>query len=322
MDIGTSQTCRNVGETVNAEEMVRLENTFYGKIKVLSETVWEGKANGPQVRDWLDNFTGRVSPTDEERIHMLYLLTQFMYYGRRETRALLEAVYFDLFRYPIIAKIRRDNNNTKDVALISREFELELAATRFIGIGGPADSGSMLLYELRKQLRLDSNLFATVDAILSHRPEHCPPIVKRYVFIDDLCGSGDEALDFSAEIVEPIRATFGNTIEINCFVLFGTSDALAALRPPATGFDRVEAVHELDNSFMSLGINSRYFPAELLEKALARRVAQRYGLSLSGASLGHGDCELLLGFTHNIPDNTLPIIWSKEAAWKPIFERR
>jgi hypothetical protein len=310
------------GAALTPDEISSFQNRYLHKIKVLSETVWEGKANGPAVREWLSNFTGLEANVAEEQLNMLYLLTQFMYYGRRETRALLEAVYYDLFRRPLIARIRRDNGNTRDVQLINSEFVNELSRTRFVGIGGPADSGSMLLYDLRKQLQLSDSLFATVDAILAGRPEHCPPNVSRYVFIDDLCGSGDEASDFDAEYVEPIRRAFGPDIEIDCFVLFATSEALRVLRPPSTSFTRVEALHELDGSFRSLSPNSRYFPASPMDRILSRRIAERYGISLFRPSLGHGNCELLLGFNHNVPDNTLPIVWSREVQWKPIFERR
>jgi len=40
-------------------------------------------------------------------------------------------------------------------------------------------------------------------------------------------------------------------------------------------------------------------------------------------ALGWGDCQLLLGFYHNTPDNTLPVIWydEDEINWYPIFRR-
>ena len=42
-----------------------------------------------------------------------------------------------------------------------------------------------------------------------------------------------------------------------------------------------------------------------------------------GNSLGFKDCQLLLGFNHNTPDNTLPIFWydEKNYNWYPIFKR-
>jgi hypothetical protein len=40
-------------------------------------------------------------------------------------------------------------------------------------------------------------------------------------------------------------------------------------------------------------------------------------------SLGFENGQLLVGFHHNTPDNTLPIIWYDEefASWTPIFKR-
>ena len=54
---------------------------------------------------------------------MLYLLTRFMYFGQREIKALLRSVYLDLFRYPLVAAIRRRNNNTTDAGFINAEFQ-------------------------------------------------------------------------------------------------------------------------------------------------------------------------------------------------------
>src|SRR4029077_2331744 len=100
-------------------------------------------------------------------------------------------------------------------------------------------------------------LFATADAVIDQHAEHTPPQVKRYVFLDDLCGSGDQAADFNRDYVEPLRKKIGTGIEIWYFVLFATTDALEALNPPHTSFDKVRAVHELDNTFKCFSADSR-----------------------------------------------------------------
>ena len=120
----------------------------------------------------------------------------------------------------------------------------------------------MLLYHLRKAAGLDEEYFATTDAASLGCQKPTPPVVKHLVFIDDLCGTGRKVTDYDAEIVMPIRARFGNSIDLSYFVMFATTTALEALRPPATGFDKVEAVHELDSSFNSFGPTSRYFPTK------------------------------------------------------------
>jgi hypothetical protein len=299
----------------------RLKTDFLDKLKTLSLAIWEGRANGPQIEAWLSNFTGQVVDAESEHIYVLYLLTRFMYYGQREMKALLHTIYRDLFKYPLIANIRRANSNTRNTALINGLFQNELDATRFIGLGGPAKSGSMLLYPFRQVTQLDERYFSTIDAVLSGRVEATPPVVKRYVFIDDLCGSGDQATDYNAEYAHPIRLKFGSAVELCYFVMFATTEALSTLRPPSTAFDRIEAVHELDGSFKCFGVESRYLPTSELDRAVGQRIAATYGGKLFSHPLGFRQCQLLLGFSHNVPDNTLPIVWSKEASWKPIFER-
>ena len=41
-----------------------------------------------------------------------------MYFGSREIRELLGALYRDLVKYPIVASIRKANRNTRDIDLL------------------------------------------------------------------------------------------------------------------------------------------------------------------------------------------------------------
>jgi hypothetical protein len=72
------------------------------KIKTLNETVWERRATDPTITEWLDNFAPPSVAAPDERAHALFLLSNFMYFGDREIRGLLKALYRDLYRYPII----------------------------------------------------------------------------------------------------------------------------------------------------------------------------------------------------------------------------
>ena len=51
-------------------------------------------------------------------------------------------------------------------------------------------------------------------------------------------------------------------------------------------------------------------------------MCKRVGAQLNpSAPLGYGGCQLLLGFAHNVPNNTLPIFWLQDEAWFPVFKR-
>ena len=53
-------------------------------------------------------------------------------------------------------------------------------------------------------------------------------------------------------------------------------------------------------------------------------MCRHYGTDLlPGHELGFDDGQLLIGFFHNVPDNTLPVIWQRQAApipWVPAFQ--
>jgi len=147
--------------------------------------------------------------------------------------------------------------------------------------------------------------------------------IKYYVFIDDLCGSGDQAWEYSRDLVGPLKAKHADC-EASYFALFATTEGISRVRSE-TAFDRVDCVFELDATFRSFSDMSRHFtpcPPEV-DRQIAERIFAHYGSRLWPAHpLGYKNGQLLLGFWHNTPDNTLTAIWHGESgAWTPIFER-
>src|SRR4051812_1588875 len=95
-----------------------LMQSLMAKVKTLNEALWEKRATEPAILNWLDNFADSNPPNPDERLHALYLLSNFMYFGSRQIRELLKALYRDLYRYPIVEAIRRLNNDTVDSRII------------------------------------------------------------------------------------------------------------------------------------------------------------------------------------------------------------
>ena len=136
------------------------------------------------------------------------------------------------------------------------------------------------------------------------------PRVERYVFIDDFCGSGTQGIDYSEDILEELKS-INSDIHVSYFVLFATNEGIERVRKD-TLFDSVECIYTLDSSFKCFSANSRVFsntPAGL-DKNEIESMCRHYGGQLvPNHPLGYSDCQLLIGFHHNIPDNTIPIIW-------------
>jgi hypothetical protein len=300
---------------------------LYSRIKTLNEKVWEGRATRTEVDEWLLNFE---ADPPEDRMNALYLLSNFVYFGSQLIKEMLRSLYRDLYRYPIVEKIRRGNDHTHNLDLINRLYDEELQKTYFLGVGNPSESGSHLLYYFRQENKLPKTRFIHTHRIFS-RPTPGAALALRdmdatqYVFIDDFCGSGDQGVSYSQEIVEDIKSIKPDA-SVAYYVLFGTEQGLDVVRN-RTRFDSVECIYELDETFKCFHPSSRFFETSVpfVKRETCEEVARSYGERLwPGNSMGHGECQLLIGFSHNTPDNTLPIIWYDEPEthpWTPIFRR-
>lgn len=310
-----------------------VEDELIGQIKVLSERVWEQHCREPDIRKWLANFTGigHADP-EEEKLHALHLLSHVSYFGLRELRVLLRSMYRDHFRYPLLQDARRLAGGSRDIRVVEAAYDSELRATRFLGMGNPAESGTHLLYYFRQENSLPKDLFVQEHALLSgpltdSSTRVVPDGLKRIVFIDDLCGSGQQAIDYSASLLQDISvvaAREGRTIDFHYLVLFATETGLRRVKDE-TSFTRAGAVSRLDETYMTFGPESRVFrnPPLGISKTISEAIATAYGLRLwPDFPLGFGNRQLLLALHHNVPDNTLPIIWQDNVpGWHPAFPR-
>ena len=306
-----------------------VEQEFIARIKVLHDTVWEGHASRPAVEGWLDNFARLPAPeAPRERLFALCLLSQFMYFGSRQMRTLLKSLYRDKYKYPIVERIRRMNADTLNTAFIQARFQETLDGTRFLGIGNPSESGVHLLYYYRQENQLKKKYFINAHEIISvegGRRVLRYPDVTRYVFVDDFCGSGSQGKRYSNDILVELKNLAPGCIAAY-HVLFATTDGLKSLKDE-TKFDVVDCIYELDTTFKCFGNDSRYFsrPIDGIDKPGVEAMCRKYGSLLDSADpLGFGDCQLLIGFNHNTPNNSLPIFWFDEPGgppWAPIFRR-
>lgn len=318
-------------------------NNYDKQIEVLNSTLWEYRALRPRIDEWLANFDN-----DQERDYALYLLSRLMYFSSSNIRNLLKALYRDLYRYPIIQEIRKANANTLDEAFIEAEFKKELMHTRFLGVGNPSESGVHLLYYFRQENRITKRLFVNTDDVIQRHADGSVSLrsdfsdATRFVFIDDLCGSGQQATTDTnvRRCVDDIRSLKPDA-KISYLMLFGMTEGIEVVKGSGL-YDYAEAVIELDESYKCFSDVSRYFQDGIHKKDVAEDIAYHHGydiiheyLKLLGCdpkaqdlgaeknALGFGNCQLLISMHHNTPDNTLPIIWFDEieGLWNPIFKR-
>ncbi|MGV9795184.1 phosphoribosyltransferase-like protein [Gordonia sp. NPDC003422] len=301
------------------------------KFDTLASEIWSESITRVELDSWLQNFTGRTgTPPLDEQLNALHLLCNYNLFGVREVRELLRCVFRDLLRYPIVQNVRAKNDMTLDYQLIEAEWQTELEATRFLPMGNPSESGAHLLYYFRQINELPKELFVNQHEILdgpvgAQDSKVAISGLKRLVFIDDVLGSGTQASRYSRNFVSQVKKAAeaeGRELEVAYFVLFAKGAGIDVVQ--ATSFDTVKAVHVLQDTELAFDENSHVYIHCLpgVDRQTGENVARTYGeLIYPGNPLGYKNGQLLIGFQHNTPNNTLPILWANRKQWNPAFPR-
>lgn len=273
------------------------------KVRIFTETIWKDKIEDGLLGKWLENFNhADLDIRNQERLNALYLLSKFLYYGNKETREMLRCIYRDKFQYKVIQKIRKENTGTSDLILINNHFEKSLSKTRFLGVGNPSESGVHLLYYFRQENGLAKDLFLNSYEIFKIDDKNNIKLARtdidRYIFLDDFCGSGQQAVNYSTDIVSNIKK-LDSKIQVDYFPLFATEEGIDRVRQ-YTLFDNIDPVFTLDASYKAFDVNSRYFTdfkeEVLIDKSFAKVTCENYGAKLFYHALGYNNCQLLLAF--------------------------
>ncbi len=304
-----------------------MHDELQAKIKTLNTMMWGQALPWTDVERWLAGFAPANDDGPSEPLHALFLLSHFTFFTAPLLRVLLRALFRDLVQYPLVARLRKRNKDTLDWSVLKPGYDRALQRMRFLGIGNPSESGTHLLYYFRQENGLDKSLFVHSHDLFEGSPA-VPRLVRgvqQIIFLDDFCGSGQQAVRYSGRLLDRIRAVSAK-VKLSYYPLFATSAGLRRVRQK-TKFDDVQTAFELDDSFRALEPTSRYFREKHdgIDRVFAAEMCKRRGQHLSpGGPLGFGDCQLLLGFAHNVPNNTLPIFWAEgsgEHPWHPVFPR-
>jgi hypothetical protein len=311
-------------------------DALLGDIRKLSETLWERRCTEPTVLAWLSNFTGAALGDEaDEQLQALYLLSVINYFGLVEIRELLKSLYRDLVRYPLAREVREELPQDAEHSVINQNVDDRLKRVRFLGVGNPAESGTHLLYYLRQESGLPKSAFASSEMLFTGgasagATEFKPQNLERVILVDDVCGTGTQAIDYSRRLIDDMKLVNERRVDAgepavraDYYALFGSVDGLDHIRK-YDWFDHVEAVIVIDTSCKVFHQDSAAFknPPDGVTIDLARTVAAFYGSQLvPHHPLGYGDSQLLLALHHNVPDNTLPIIWWEGPHWRPAFKR-
>lgn len=196
------------------------------------------------------------------------------------------------------------------------EIRQNVASTRYVGLGLPSESGSLVSFYYRTtngialEHFLDLNQAADSTFLTTQG-------VQALVFLDDFIGSGNQAIEFWQSLSLRL-GEIANAINFFYSAFIGYRDGKENIENH-TKF-KVNVVRQLDESDKAFGVGSKVFVEYARE--IAKGIFREYGGRLFPRHpLGYRDGQMLITFEHNTPNNTLPVLWSEEDNWFPLFTR-
>lgn len=249
----------------------------------------EAWANGREndIVNWLENFQ------PEHRSLALQLLRNIQVYSKEDCRRWCQKLHDYLPE-----EIRQSPN------------------VFYVGLGLPSESGSLVSYYYRttNNLMVENflDLSQAADANALKRLN-----VRTLVFLDDFIGSGNQTIEFWRSLSSRLGQHI-DTLDFYYSAFFSHRDGKTNIEKH-TKF-KVQTVRKLDESDKAFGVGSDFFPEYLRE--IIKKIFREYGERLSPSHpLGFRDGQMLIILDHNTPNNTLPVLWSSEANWFPLFKR-
>jgi uncharacterized protein len=305
---------RQISTTYTEAEAVKIYQEAEEKAAVRSDEIvrltqhwgpYKGRSvSSDDVRAWLEQF-GRNS---DQRL-MFRILQNLRFYSEDEIRTRMKVVHGIVVR-----------------GLVERVTHKQVKRWQSLAISyldGPGKSGSRFakLYIDENDIYHESLIEKNqLKGLLAKRDD-----IQALVFVDDFVGSGRSA----AEYLQAFARECGNSILANRIRVFfvavcgfdaGREYMREALKSETIRIN-IHFCESFDDSAKCFSEKSNVFASES-DKARAKELATIKGALLcKPAPLGYSDSEALVVFSHNCPNNTLPILWEKTRTWLPLFRR-
>lgn len=270
--------------------------------------VWENRLSQRNIKAWFNNFKGEVSNADEEQEIALKLLLNFIYYNEREVKYLCKSAY-SVFQKEIIKEFILEGHSIDEAKSMFSEY---LKRYKFSCIGRPSESGCFILYYFRQINCLPLSFFL-------ERLDDITENTESLILVDDFLGTGDTAVLFWES---PIIQNIIKNSQIKLYYMVLSALEIGLNKVKANTNFKIICPQIFGEEYRVFSNSSFIFPQEE-KKESAKKVCEFYGNNLEGGkyALGYKGSEALLGFHHNIPNNTLPVIWSDKKGWFPLFPR-
>jgi hypothetical protein len=257
-----------------------------------------------EVRAWIEQF-GKKS---DQRL-MFRILQNLRFYSEDQVRSAMKTAHGIVVR-GLVERVSHKQVKRWQSLIVSY-------------LDGPGKSGARFA-----KLFVDEN--GMYHESLVERTALKSTIAKRddlqgLVFVDDLVGSGHSATDYlQAFLDECGEAVKEKSIRVFFVAVCGYDNGMRYIEEHLKSDIVRINVHFCDPLNVSDACfhnQSRVF-TDQVERLRAKEIAETKGVVLcKPAPLGYSGSEALVVFSHNCPNNTLPILWEKNRDWNPLFRR-
>ena len=265
------------------------------------------------IKNWLNNFTGeaQLSPIlskdkakQLEQQVALFLLNNFVYYNELEIKHLIKLMFEKYIHYLLI-----DNGDTD---IEDSDIDQIIKDSAFSPLGNKSESSSYMLYLFRQINELSKRDFEEKNES------------KNIVFVDDFSITGSQANWYINEYFK--TNTYDKSKKYYVLLMVTTQDAIKKIKDNPHIRDVISCIVMNDTSkvFSKKSIVFQGYSEDVKNcaKAMCEYYGERIKTDEEGATaFGFDEDGFLISTYYNTPNNTLPIFWSEENHWIPLFRR-
>lgn len=297
----------------------------YAKNKVYFyiESKFWSKLDITTFHAWLSNFD-----TIEEKYCALKLLDRFVFYSEEDMIRLLQFGFFELiFKRKALEKEVTHNFNLSN-------GELNKLKNDFIrnALVLPLRTDNLSESSLAMARYLTNDFGFPEENIIDQNNLKSEELLKsrNLIIIDDFIGSSNQLFNFwnfetiklDNEDITPkeLRKMFPN-LEVEYFCLVSSEDGLSNFHFNNVDVGlRITFCEKLTNKYKVFGKDSVYFDNEEVEccKNILDLLCKRKGIPL----FGYTNLDYAMAFHHSIPDSSLPLFYSQNKNWNPLFKNK
>ncbi len=255
------------------------------------------------IRRWLDQFD-----TPSDRRLMFKVLSNVRIYSEDAIRSKMHEA-FGIVARDMFTKVEPRARVRKDI-LVSYLDE------------SPAKAGSTYCRLFASENNLSAQSVLTLETL--KRRMKGDGQIQRLVLIDDFAGTGRSLVNGLKRELDTLQSANVEGIRVILIALVGFGSARTSVERFIKSNDldaRVCFCEELGDEDRAFHETSRAFP-DRREREHARQIAEAKGVNLEKwQPLGFRGDQALIVFSQSCPNNTLPILWSRNKDWSPLFPR-